>query len=76
MNRHRRKFRVTAELVESIALNLRDTKIAPALAHALAPNLERVNNAALAAAKETDFNDEPTRFTSVLEQLQAPLPRR
>ena len=76
MNKRRRKPMVTAELVESIALKLRNTTIAPALAQALAPSLERLNNAALTAAKETDFNDEPARFTSVLAQLQASPPRR
>ena len=31
---------------------------------------------AQAAADETDFNDEPARFASVLAQLQTPSPRR
>jgi hypothetical protein len=76
MRKSRRKIRVTPVLVESIALALRGTKITPALARALAPNVERLNNAALAAAEETDFNDEPARFTSVLAQLKVPSPRR
>ena len=76
MNKTRRKTMVTAELVTSISLTLRGTRITPALAQALAPNLERLNNAALAAAKESDFNDEPARFASVLAQLQTPSLRR
>jgi hypothetical protein len=76
MNKSRRRTMVTAELVESIALNLRDTKITPAVAQALAPNLERLNNAALAAAEESDFNDEPARFASVLAQLKVSSSRR
>ena len=76
MNKKRRNATVTAELVESIALTLRDTTISPTLAQALAPNLERLNNAAIAAARDTDFNDEPARFPSVLAQLQAPSRRR
>ena len=76
MNKSRRKTMVTPELVAEIALTLRGTKITPAVAQALAPNLERLNNAALAAAAETDFNDEPARFISVLAQLQATSKRR
>ena len=76
MNRKRRKAGVTPELVESIALALRGTKITPAVAQALAPNLERLTGVALAAAEETDFNDEPARFSSVLAQLQSTSPRR
>jgi hypothetical protein len=76
MNRKRRKTTVTPELVASISRTLRGTTITPAVAQALAPNLERLNNAALAAAEESDFNDEPARFASVLAQLQTPSRRR
>jgi hypothetical protein len=76
MKKNRRKTMVTAELVTSISLTLRGTRITPAVAQALAPNLERLNNAALAAAEESDFNDEPARFASVLAQLQTASPRR
>lgn len=72
MKKSGRKATVTAELVESIALTLRRTRITPALAQALAPNVERLNDAALTAADETDFNDEPARFTPVLAQLKSP----
>jgi hypothetical protein len=76
MSRSRRKTAVTPELIESIAFKLRRTTITPALAQALAPNVERLNAAALAAADETDFNDEPARFTSVLVELKSVSPRR
>ena len=76
MGRSRRKTAVTPELIESIAFKLRRMTITPALAQALAPNVERLNDAALAAADETDFNEEPARFTSVLLELKSALPRR
>ena len=76
MSRSRRKTAVTPELIGSIAFKLRLTTITPAVAQALAPNVERLNDAALAAVDETDFNDEPARFTSVLAQLKSPSSRR
>ena len=72
----RKTVAVSAELVESIALKLRRTKISLARARALAPGVERLTNAALAAADKTDFNDEPARFTSVLADLKSPKSRR
>lgn len=76
MRNTKRKTAVTAELVESIAASLRHTKIAPARARALAPGLQRLTDAALAAADEIDFNDEPARFSSVLVDLKSPSSRR
>jgi hypothetical protein len=76
MKKSRRTTMTMAELVAAIALKLRGTAITPAFAQALAPNAERLNNAALAAADETDFNDEPARFASVLAQLQTSSRRR
>jgi hypothetical protein len=76
MSKRARRNTVTAELVESTALKLRRTTITPARARALAPGVERINDAALAAADETDFNDEPARFTSILAQLKSPSSRR
>lgn len=72
----RKKAAVTGKLVESIALTLRRTKITPARAQALAHGVERVTDAALAAADATDFNDEPARFASVLVELKSPVSRR
>ena len=70
------KKKVTPELIQSSALQLRRMRISEARAQVLAPAVERLNNAALAAAEETDFNDEPARFTSMLARLKSPDPRR
>jgi hypothetical protein len=76
MSKSGRKTAVTAELIEAIAFKLRHTTIGPARARTLAPDIERLNDAALAAADDTDFNDEPARFTPVLVELKSPTPRR
>jgi hypothetical protein len=76
MSNSGRKTVVTAELIEAIAFKLRRTTIAPARARALAPGVERLNDAAMTAADETDFNDEPARFTTVLAELKSPSSRR
>ena len=70
------KSRVTAQLVQSSAKALRRTHISTARARVLAPGVERLNDAALAAARESDFNDEPARFTTTLARLKSPRPRR
>jgi hypothetical protein len=54
----------------------RRTPLTPARARALAPGAERLENAVLAAADETDFNDEPARLPSVLAELKSPSSRR
>jgi len=76
MGTKKRRTRVSAELVESIALTLRHTVVTAARAEAMAPGVERLTEAVLAAADETDFNDEPARFASVLAALKHPKPRR
>ena len=70
------KQKVTPELIQSSALQLRRMKISAARARVLAPAVEALNDAALAAAAGTDFNDEPAKFTSTLVRLKAPEPRR
>lgn len=67
---------VTAQLIEASARALRRTRISRARARVLAPDVERLNDAALAAARDSDFNDEPARFTSTLLRLKSPRPRR
>lgn len=42
-------------------------------AEELARDVERLNNIALAAAADGDFNDEPARFSAMLLQLKAPV---
>jgi hypothetical protein len=76
MRKTKRRSAVTGRLIESIALDLRRTTISRARARALAPGIERVTDAALAAADGTDFNDEPARFSSVLADLKSPKPKR
>lgn len=66
------KHKVTPELIRSSALQLRRMKISAARARILAPAVDALNSAALAAAEETDFNDEPAKFTSTLARLKAP----
>ncbi len=68
--------KVTGELVQLSALQLRRMTISEARAKELARDVERLNNAALAAAEESDFNDEPARFTAMLVRLKSPDLRR
>ena len=76
MTRRKRRTAVTGELMESMALALRRTVVTPARAKAMAPGIERLTDAVLAAADATDFNDEPVRFASELVALGSPRPRR
>jgi hypothetical protein len=69
------KKKVTPELIRLSALQFRGMKISMTRARALAPEIERLNNAALSAAQETDFNDEPTSLTRMLARLKSPGPR-
>jgi hypothetical protein len=64
------KNKVTEELVQASARQLRRMRMSPARARELAPDVERLNNVALAAAEESDFNDEPARFAEVLLRLK------
>ncbi len=63
--------KVTPRLIQSIALQFRRMRITAGRAQALARDVERLNDAALAAAEETDFNDEPAKFTSTLVRLKS-----
>ena len=76
MTRKKRRTVVTGELVESIARTLRRTVVKRARAQAMAPGIERLTDAVVAAANATDFNDEPARFGSVLAALKSPRPRQ
>jgi len=72
----KRRTVVTGELVESIARTLRRTVVKRARAQAMAPGIERLTDAVVAAAHGTDFNDEPARFGSMLVALKSSGPRR
>ena len=76
MATRKRKTSVTGELVETIGRTLRRTAVTRARAQAMAPGIERLTDAMVAAADATDFNDEPVRFGSVLVALKAQGPRR
>ena len=76
MTGKKRRAVVTGELVESIARTLRRTVVKRARAQAMAPGIERLTDAVVAAADATDFNDEPARFGSVLAALKPPRPRQ
>lgn len=70
------KSRVTARLIQSSAKQLRRTSIGAARARVLARDVGRLNDVALAAADQSDFNDEPARFSSTLVRLKSPRSRR
>ena len=76
MTRKKRRTVVTGELVESIGRTLRRTVVTRGRAQAMAPGIERLTDAVVAAADATDFNDEPARFGPMLGALKAPGPRR
>lgn len=66
------KRKVTPELIQASALQLRVMRVSKSRAQALAPEIERLNNAALNAAAHSDFNDEPSSFALTLAQLKDP----
>ena len=70
------KPKVTGEFIRQSAMQLQHFDISAARAAEIAHDIDRVNNAALAAEAEGDFNDEPSRFTLVLAQLRSAKPRR
>ena len=63
---------MTADTIQSIAQQLRRTRISAARARDLASTVEKVNDVAIAASLESDFNDEPSCFASTLRRLKAP----
>ena len=70
------KSKITGELVRLNALQFQGLEVSEARAAEIAHDLNRVNDAAIAIAEESDFNEEPSRFTWTLAQLQAIRPRR
>ena len=70
------KTKITGELIVLSASQLHGFAITKARAAEIARDIDRVNDAVLAAEADGDFNDEPSRFTRVLEQLQFAKPRR
>ncbi len=66
------KRKVTPDLIQASARQLRLMRVTRSRAQALAPEIERLNNAALEAATHNDFNDEPSSFALTLARLQTP----
>ena len=66
------KHKITPELIEQSALQLRRMRLSRSRAQALAPEIARLNNAALTAAAGNDFNDEPSNFSLMLARLKTP----
>lgn len=66
-------IKVTGELIRLSARQLRHMDLDEDRAEELARDVERLNNIALAAAADGDFNDEPARFSAMLLQLKAPV---
>lgn len=64
--------KVTPELIQAQALELRGAKLEERRAHEIAADVERLNEAALAARELLDFNDEPARFAALLRASAAP----
>lgn len=68
--------KVTGALIRSTARELLRMTVDEVRAEELARDVERLNGAAMAAAEDGDFNDEPARFTSMLLKLKARDARR
>jgi hypothetical protein len=64
------KPEVTPELIALCALQLRGMNLSTSRAVELARDVERLNSAALNAAEDGDFNDEPARFAAMLARLK------
>jgi len=61
--------KIQPELIVLQAAQLRGVKVDAHRAGELAADVQRVCDAAAAAAHEADFNDEPARFTPALARL-------
>jgi len=68
----RNKHKVTPELIEQSALQLRRTRLSKSRAQALAPEIARLNEAALETGADNDFNEEPSNFPIMLARLKTP----
>jgi len=69
------RFKITPELILTSARQMRFTRFRKSRAQALAPEIERLRNAAEAAAQHNDFNADPAGFATTLVRLKAPDPR-
>ena len=62
--------KISSELIRLMATRLRGLEISEERAAQLANEVARVNDAALAAAADNDFNDEPSRYAATLAGLR------
>ncbi len=67
---------VTADLIRAQALALRGAKLEERRAQEIAADVERLNEAALAARERLDFNAEPARFAALLHGCAIPAGKR
>lgn len=63
--------KMQTELILLEATQLRGMQLSEHRAGEIAADVQRVCDAAAAIAREADFNDEPSRFTSALARLAA-----
>ena len=70
------KTKITGEFVLKSATQLHGFDMTEARAAEIARELDRINDAVLAAEADGDFNDEPSQFTRVLAQLKPAKARR
>jgi hypothetical protein len=68
--------KITAELIRQYGKALRRMDLSEQRAAEVAIEVERHNKAIMDAAHILDFNDEPSRFFSVLSELKEPAPAR
>lgn len=70
------KTKITGEFVLKSAAQLHGFDMSAARAEEIAREVDRLNDDVLAAEAESDFNDEPSKFTRVLAQLKPAKARR
>jgi hypothetical protein len=65
------KTKITAEFIVESATQLHGFDVTEARAAEIAREVDRINDAVLAAEPAGDFNDAPSDFTRVLAQLKS-----
>jgi hypothetical protein len=70
------KTKITGEFIVQSASQWHGFDITEARAAEIARDVDRVNDAVLAAEVEGDFNDAPSDFTRMLAQLKSAKARR
>lgn len=65
-------MKVSPEFIRAQALELRGARLDERRAQEIAADIEKLNDAALAARRRLDFNDEPARFAALLQVAAMP----